>query len=174
MGHVPEVRDRFLSADEARKSAIDGFMERTWAFPPEYNRAMKDTAAGTPLLVERIDRKDSFYYIVPFERKGKAAVLVMIDAGTGAFKEAAYFAEPSVYLPLSKNEARKKLIDFLGLSATEAESARFVSSLVWKPSAVSRSPFEPFWRFTSDGVDRYVDQKGTVHLSIEVPRMKGG
>lgn len=174
MGHVPESRDRFLSADDARRSAIDGFAERRWAFPAEYFRAMKDTKAGSPLLVERIDRKGSFYYIVPFERKGKASVLVMIDAETGAFKEAAYFAEPTAYPPVNKSDARKQVVAFLGLSGTEAESAQFVISLVWKPSAASQSPFEPFWRFTSDGVDRYVDQKGTVHLSIEVPRMKGG
>ncbi|MDD2336002.1 MAG: hypothetical protein PHD01_05435 [Geobacteraceae bacterium] len=174
MGHVPDSRDQFLSAREARKFAIDGFVERRWAFPPEYSRAMKDTEAGNPLLVERIDRKDSFYYIVPFERKGKASVLVMIDARTGAFKEAAYFAEPTAYLPVSNSEARKKLVDFLGLTATEAESAQFVTSLVWKPSEASQSPFEPFWRFRTGEVDRYVDQKGNVHLSIEAPRMKGG
>lgn len=174
MGNPPAGREQFLSSADARKSALDGYNRRSWAFPSEYARSMKGARAGAPLLVERLDMKNSFYFIVPFERAGKATLLVMIDAKTGEFKEAVPLAQPSAYPPVSANEAKKSLADSSGSVMPEGELARLKPSLVWKPSEQSQSPFEPLWRFRTGHGDRYVDQKGKVHPSIEEPHLKGG
>ncbi len=174
MGTPPAGREQFLSSAGARKAAVDGYNRRSWAFPPEYARAMKGARAGAPLLVERLDRKNSFYYIVPFERAADATLLVMIDARTGEFNEAVPLPHPSAYPPVSADEAKKILAASPGSVMPKGELARLRPSLVWKPSEQSQSPFEPLWRFVTGLGVRYVDQKGKVHTSIEEPHLKGG
>jgi len=164
----------FLSSDEACSAARAGFMKLAGAFPPEYIRAMEHAQAGTPLLVERLGRKDSFYYIVPFERDGKATLLIIVDAQSGDFREAVPVREPFHYPVVTAEKAAQILADFFQDLETKQEINRVTPSLVWKPSEQSQSPYEPLWRFRLDRGEWYVDQKGVVHQEIEDPRMKGG
>jgi hypothetical protein len=174
MASLHDGQAQFLASDAARDAARRGYMKQAWAFPPEYSRAMEHAKAGDPLLVERIDRKDSFYYIVPFERDGRATLLIIIDARTGDFKEAVPLKEPSHYPSITKERATKILTDFLQDPKAKEEINRVRPSLVWKPSEQSQSPYEPLWRFILEKGEWYIDQKGNVHQSIEEPRMKGG
>lgn len=171
---IPTDQRQLISAEKAGAAAIGGYRSRAWAFPPEYARAMRGAKNGAPLLVERLDREDVFYYIVPFEKDGKAALLVMVDAGTGDFREAVPLPEPTNYPFLSAAAAKKRLAAYVEPDGTPGESDDLSPSLVWKPSEASQSPFEPLWRFKTRRGDRYVDQTGQVHPTLARPLFKGG
>jgi len=48
-----------------------------------------------------------------------------------------------------------------------------VAELVWKPCAVSQSPFDAIWLISDHGQAQYVDQRGRPWASLE-PKRPGG
>jgi hypothetical protein len=55
-----------------------------------YARAVKVCQATEPLLVQRLDLSDTFYYIVPYVQSGGAISLVVaVDARTGVYRQSA-------------------------------------------------------------------------------------
>lgn len=164
----------FLSSDQAKSYALKGYNANKWAYPKEFSQAMEKAVAAEPLLVERMDRPDDFYYIVPFNKKEKTTVLVIIDARTGEMKEATYLKEPAIYPSVSWKEAQHKLIVHLREPKAEEEISRQNPAMAWKPSEESQSPYEPFWVIKVGGKSWYIGQNGKVYEKVSEIRLKGG
>lgn len=174
MAERPAENKGLLSPSEAKSYALKGYNANKWAYPKEYSRAMENAVADQPLLVERLDRTGEFYYIVPFNRKEKTTLLVIIDARTGEMKEASYLKEPAPYPRVNREEAQKILAAHLKDPKAKEEILRQNPVMVWKPSEESQSPFEPFWSIRVGGKIWYIGQNGKVFDKVSEVKLKGG
>ncbi len=163
-----------ISPEQARRAAWSGFADKLPLHPPALRDAASGTTAARPLLVERLDRPNSFYYIVPFTRQGRTTLVVLVDARDGAFKEAAPHASGGPYPAVDEAAARRRLAAALPGAAAGPDVAQAPADLVWKPSAATQSMYEPLWRFRIAGREWYVDQQGQVLDRIAEPELKGG
>ncbi len=170
-----EQQPVFLSLKEAQSCAYQGFIKNSWAFPPKLASAMTHTQSSLPLLVQRTDRKDAyFYYIVPFNRAGKTAVLVLIDAHNGDFKEASYMQEPTLYPRVKEEDALQILTAFLKKNNTPIPAKVEKPVLVFEPCEQTQSPYEPLWKIRVNASVWFVDQLGNVYDKIMQSKLKGG
>jgi len=172
-----------ITPEQAQHAAWQGFTAHLAVHPEALRQAGKGAEAATPLKVERLDRPGDFYYIVPFTREGRTTLLVLVDAQTGAFKEAAARSSDRPYPSLDETRARQLLEAALSSPADRqalAKVAKVHPDLAWKPSAPSQSPYEPFWRFRLDGdagkpgKTWYVDALGHTFDQIPEVALKGG
>lgn len=122
---------------------------------------------GTPLLVERIDKSNSAYYLVPWEITEGIVFLIEIDAKEGHLLGIVTYPKPIKFLFLSRSKA------------LEAVSAKFPHytfvkpKLVWKPCQESTSPIRPFYQIQFQKGNIYVDMEGLIYGDL-TPLGKGG
>lgn len=146
-----------LDAGVAQELAYSALKETGLAEREHWARALDGTEPGTPQLVQRLDRNDQFYWIVPQVRDGRASTVVSVDALGGQFREARALAasESSALLTLERGELEERLFK------TAHELGRFKGRLVlrpgigcisrnwvWKPCDQSLSPYYPFKQVT--------------------------
>lgn len=123
---------------------------------------------GQPVLVQRIDRRDSFFYIVPFEDQGHIVSRMAIDARTGTVKEVQWIEDASASLPRWRSAQdilagqKGPLFPPRDSGATPAgsppapDTPRVHPVLVWRPCRESRSMFTPFHLVTGGDQQRYL------------------
>ena len=100
---LPELRlntgrEALLTAAEATDAAWRGITDVGLLDRPVWAGAFNGTEAGEPILVQRLDRRDSYYWIVPAsDREGLIRAAISVDAIYGTYKSAATLnAEQSV------------------------------------------------------------------------------
>lgn len=149
---------------------------------PESKRGAETFSAGnfgTPLLVQRLDLPNEFYYLTPWERDGDVLGFVDVDARFGIFKSLRIFAAPAKELLLGKTGRR--LTELVGRRVNDKlfelpdEKGRFKvypgtycipPVLVWKPCRESWSPHLPFYQLTIGGNKLYVRVDGQVFTQL--------
>ena len=111
------------------------------------------------------------YYSVPFNISKTAAevsreaagtaVVILVDAEDGAFKEASWVRTAVEYLPISEDEAVKMAAEILEkLRVDPKEIDRAVVELVH----ISSTPYYPHWRITAGGYEILIGQDGTFEI----------
>ena len=163
-----------LPPSKARKMARHGLYQTPWIYQFKLPEAYRNLTPATALLVQRVDRQHSFYYLVPFISHGQTILVVIVDAVDGRFKEAAKLSTPGVYPKISETRAVDILEDHLRSKQQRPPGFRSAPSLVWRPCRQSQSPYEPLWYFRADSTEWYVDQAGRVYPRLEEVRLKGG
>ena len=87
------------------------------------------------------------------------AGVIIIDAKTGAFKEASWTNKLSDYIIMSREDAL--LLVRKSLNA-KSNNKSITTYLVWQPGAISSTPYKPFWKIVVGTSIYYVSQDGTV------------
>ncbi|MDP1853855.1 MAG: interleukin-like EMT inducer domain-containing protein [Candidatus Omnitrophota bacterium] len=115
----------------------------------EFNAAFNDTRMRRPYKVRILNSKNSFYYLIPFDKiwgkRQLASVALILEGKYLSFKEASWVKKPAPYRILKKSEAiqlaqrKARRYKKIGYNKVSAE-------LVWQPGKVSDSPYKPFWR----------------------------
>ena len=135
-------------------------MEPTLLLDKDFKRAFQKTLRRSFIKVRRIDRGESFYYIVPFDKNVRGELLtslaIIVDAERGYFKEVLWVKKPVRYVIISKKEAIKLVLKETGFS----HNGQIEAELVWEPCGVSYSPFFPFWKVIVDKEDYFVTYDG--------------
>jgi len=132
-----------VTPTEASQSAESGLLLRLAAQPAHFRQAARGSEPAKPLLVDRLDEENRFYFLVPFIRDGETTLVVIVDACSGQFQRTSALRPPGVYLPVDAEAAGGILAARLG--AEKVGEASF-PRLVWKPQlpdlvcAVSNSP----------------------------------
>jgi hypothetical protein len=150
------------------KAAVDGVSEQLIPYDDAFARRFARTVAGTPLFATG----GADYYAVPFDvavaaipssvTSGSTAVVVLVDAEDGRFKEASWVKIPVEYLPISEEEALKRAEEALQKSGIDPRTIkRWATALVHLGS----TPFYPHWRVTADGYIVWIAQDGTVAVT---------
>jgi hypothetical protein len=132
---------------------------------------LENTQLGEPVLVQRLDRSDSFYWIVPRQRDGLTTAVVNIDARFGDYMQARALPDPqgTALLTLGRDEVEKFIYDRLhqlpgrrGELLIRPGLACISDHWVWRPCQESLSPYYPF-KLVNYGADRlYVRSDGRI------------
>ena len=83
------------SASDAAKRAAAELLQSS----ARWRAALDGKDPDTPLLVQRLDRYDDYYYIVPFKRGTAETARLTIDAASGRFMEASCIDQEGESLP---------------------------------------------------------------------------
>ncbi|MCX6664808.1 MAG: C25 family cysteine peptidase [Euryarchaeota archaeon] len=150
--------DLIIQANQCTiKAAIDGVNQQLLPQDTEFATIFKDTIASTPLFVQNLNGDN--YYIVSFTRAttDQTVAVVLINANDGSFKEASWTQEPVKYLPISKDDAQKLVLQTIKMVKGNTETQQIITSeLVYRGS----SPYYPEWRISINDHTYFVNQQG--------------
>ena len=152
---LPEIvhdGDRIVPPGMAADGARDGLKTFGVADRKEWGAILRGTEPGPPTLVQRLDRLDRYYYIVPFLRsRARATALALVDGTQGDYRQCAGFRVPRVISVPTPREILKRhvgktyeLPDRQGGLLVRQRAATIYPLLVWKPCVESLSPDYPF------------------------------
>lgn len=142
--------------------------------------ALRDTTPKTPMLVQRLDAVDSYYYIVPFEDARGVRAAVSVNARTGDYRQSIMVdrGETGILTGLDDERIRKLTIGRVldlpnrqGRLHIRREAFSLSPTLVWRPCLESLSPFYPFHVITIGAHRVYVRVDGRIftELHTEIP-----
>jgi hypothetical protein len=167
--------ERLISPEVASEISATALTEVGLAKRKNWKAALRGTAIGEPILVQRLDRLDSFYWIVPRTRNGVTTAVVNIDARFGDYMQARALAagEDTALLILDRREVDELVFDRLHELPKRAGELLIREGLacisdhwVWRPCNESLSPFYPF-KMVSYGDHRlYVRSDGRVFTRL--------
>jgi hypothetical protein len=164
--------EKLLTADQAiryARAAARGFTESRLKI------ALHSAEPTSPALVQRIDRKDAYYFIVTFNIASRETARFIIDGFRGKLTEACGVTESGKALTryLSSQEALDRMFTARAASRRkwEFEFRRELVGLhpvlVWKPCRQSASPFLPFYQFSVGGSLEYLRVDGELFSALK-------
>ena len=164
-----------LSRENAVESALAGIKAYGLNNKKNWNKVFTKNTPGEPVMVQRLDRNDSYYYIVPFETEKKISSLVSVDGRYGDYKQACMLPKAGPHLGLAYD--KKKVIKMMvnnkfelpkraGRILVRPDSYCLYPYLVWRPCKESLSPFWPFYMFTVGRQRIYVRVDGAVFTKL--------
>jgi hypothetical protein len=168
--------DRIVTAQEAITLAEAGLSEYGLHEREIWRDSLSGTTAGEPVLVQRLDRTDEFYYLVPMQRGTQApGTYVAVDARFGNYMQAVTVpGQPA--LEIDRQAAAEQLLQQGVVDVTNERNPIVIRpeafaqypALVWKPCRESLSPFYPFHMFTVGSRQIYVRVDGAVFTELHV------
>ena len=161
-----------LDQEKAVEAALSGAEAHELTEHESAAPALSAGTPGNPILVQELDRPDSYYYLVPIEHEGLVTVLLSVDGVTGEFHGAQWYDPPFDAACLRPDYAIERLaaspIEVATGPLTLRDGGYFVyPNLVWRPSRESLSPFSPFHMVIVGGVTLYVAVgDGSIHREL--------
>ena len=150
----------WIDRAEAVDAAKRGVLEHGLDSDPNVAIGIQTGYSGTPLLVERLDKPEGAYYLVPWIVEEGVVFVARVDASKGTMLETTIFpkATPSPFLTpeTALTQAARKFPHY------EFGKAR----LVWCPCRESTSPIRPFYQIPFDKGVLYVDMDGSILLEL--------
>jgi hypothetical protein len=156
-----------ISPEDARAAAKRDIAGVRFDHDPTAAGAVVTGGAGTPVLVRRLDKPASDYYLVPWSTERGIALVIQIDAERGVMSSVAALRVPLSRLVPSPEDARVLVLERLGQRVSGEPQ------LVWQPCRESASPLQPLYRVVVEGGEAFVGVDGFVHRRL-TPFGKGG
>lgn len=156
---LPKQRRRFdgghiLEAGLVREELAGNLRQAGLMTHPVWSQVFKEVRTGEPLLVQRLDRLDSYYWIVPtVDERGKLRAAVGIDARFGDYQQTMAVRDPDASLfafaapETAENHVLGRQFELPGDAGRLLARPQGLSvhpALVWRPCRESLSPFYPF------------------------------
>ncbi|MCI0642030.1 MAG: hypothetical protein L0Y72_11935 [Gemmataceae bacterium] len=171
--------ERILLPELARELAEAGLREFGLYERETWKRSLHRTKPADPILVQRLGKRDTFYYIVPMAVSRKVIpVLVCLDARFGDYQQAARISDRGGSAFRNLNFDPKALLErFVGQSIDLGKKGRLkirkeafslYPTLVWRPCRESMSPYIPFFMLTVGDRRVYVRVDGQVFTSLHI------
>jgi hypothetical protein len=150
--YVPRKEEGMIPPDAARAAAqraAAALIETSARWVPP----LASKELGDPWLVQRLDRYDEYYYIVPFKSGAADTARLVIDAQSGRFTEASAIDKEGESLPpyipaLKGLEARYgRALDLRSVRNRVLRPGTIGQHpvLAWRPCKQSTSPLLPFY-----------------------------
>jgi hypothetical protein len=169
--------DYLISPSQAASRAVEGIEAYDLGTRETYKAAMSQAKPSTPVLVERLDRVNDYYYIVPVARKAESIVslAIIVDGRTGVYNQS-IVSEAGTENILSLNDPEQAAAQVIGQDIqlpgvrgrlhVLPQAVSQHPAMVWKPCRESLSPYYPFHLFTSGGNQIYVRSDGMVFTEL--------
>lgn len=164
---------RFLVPDQAIEFSEVGLKEYRLLEDKRVASAIEDAKPGKPQQVLRLDKPNTYYYLVPWENKEGVAALTQIDARFGIFHSLQLREKPTRKEFLHKDDILKRVMhnrfelpEQKGRLILYPEVACLSPTLVWQPCQESFSPHLPFYQFTVGEHTIYVRVDGEVFTKL--------
>lgn len=167
--------DRIIGAEETHRLFAETLEQGTFALDKRWETAFHGAEPGEPIVVQRLDRRNEFYTILPVASGDGAQAAVAFDARFGDFQQAAIFPEPDRNLsrPITADRALALAVErpleldrYDGYRHLREETAAVLPVFVWKPCRESLSPFWPFRMVTSAAGTVYVRADGETFATL--------
>jgi hypothetical protein len=182
---VPVVRpfpgNAVIPGATAAQLAMDGMKAiRLDTKPGRWQDALRRVQPGHAHLVQRLDRADSYYYVVPLEAGGDMHAAARVDARFGIYL-GSILSPPAIGgghppgitrligTPQAAHAAvaaRRIEIGRAGPLVIRPEGLFAYPTLVWKPCLESLSPYYPFRLFFIGDRPIYVRADGRVFTEL--------
>jgi hypothetical protein len=175
----PRLRgERMLPPQDAADRAVAGLKQYGLYDRDSWKKALAKTSPGEPVLVQRLDHLDSFYYIVPLLATRKSVpVLACVDGrfgdylqavalperGANALADVSFDSKPALQKILGQ---RIELGERLGRLLIRKEAFCLYPTLVWKPCRESLSPYYPFHMITVGNYRIYIRVDGQIFTEL--------
>lgn len=138
-------------------AAADGVSEELLPYDDGFRNRFVHTTSGVPMVVKRPGGSD--YFAVPFN-DGLTAVVVLIDAEEGTFKEASWVEDPVHYPPVSRDQCLSLVAGFMDQQGIGGSLKDASVELVY----AGGSPYFPDWQVAAHGWVFTVDQNGNLSV----------
>ena len=140
--------------------------------------ALHSAEPTSQTLVQRIDRKDAYYFIVTFTSASRETARFIIDGFGGKLMQASGITEPEKSLQryVSPHEALDRMVTARAASRMKwefecrREHVGLHPVLVWKPCKQSLSPFLPFYQFSVGNSFVYLRVDGELFSELKIGR----
>jgi hypothetical protein len=176
-GEPDFVRRALLDPAEIAEAAAKAIAGDRFARDPRWSDAARNTAAGRPMLVTRLNFPADHYYIVPMLRDGRAILMLILDAYDGSYRESTLAVADQ---PVSRDAAQARLEAIMaeGMLVTEGGGGESVPvwpgasavfpSLTWRPCLESLSPYLPFIQLHTGNRHIHIRLDGKVFGEISI------
>ena len=173
-------KDGIIHPKNAKKITSLLMNDRGFAGLDFLKKTLKGYRPGQPVLVQELDKKNDFYYIVPLRvTTGGIRGLFCIDSFKGYYIQSSYMINDKKNIQfntLTKDEILKVLQESLKNKKIRQELPDFAEALaihpvlVWRPCLESFSPFRPFYMVYLGSFKVYVriDKKVFTKLTTDV------
>jgi hypothetical protein len=169
--------EKLITPQIAARNAVAGLKAYNLAKRTTWSKALVEAKPANPVLVQRLDYSDRFYYIVPMGKAAKRApILVSVDARYGNYREAVFLPSANrshLFARMDHKELvaavankRLELEEPLGRLLVRPEAFCLYPTLVWKPCRESLSPFWPFHMFTVGDHRVYIRIDGAIFTKL--------
>jgi hypothetical protein len=165
--------DRFIEAEEATSFALRGSDEHNLLEDETFAQAMEGAKPTTPVLVQRLDLNDTFYYLVPLAKDDEVTSLLSVDGLYGNFRGGIVLSKPIRKPFIDRDEAFKRIVnqtidlgEQLGRIMIREGAFCFYPLMVWRPCRESRSPYYPFFMITIGTRNIFVGFDGTIYPGL--------
>jgi hypothetical protein len=167
--------EKLLTAENAirhARTAARGFSES------RLKSALHAAEPQSSTLVQRVDRKDAFYFIVTFTVGSRETARFIVDGFGGRLLEASGVTESDKSLAryVSPEEALDRMLTARAASTLQwefecrREHVGRHPVLVWKPCRQSASPFLPFHQFSVGTSLVYLRVDGQLYNALQTGR----
>jgi hypothetical protein len=178
-----------IKPDFAVRKAHEGLDAFGLAEEEDFKRAIEIARPAEPILVQRLDRIDRFYYIVPWQSaQGVTPLATLLDGRSGEFLECTVGdvsdargedippskKAGSIFSLIARQDAAGlvigKKVDLpgdAGRMRVRPEAVCLYPTLVWKPCRQSLSPLLPFYMFTVGDHRIYVRSDGAIFTALD-------
>jgi hypothetical protein len=170
------VRREILDPAHLARAALEAVAGSRFARHPRWRDAAKDTTPGAPMLVTRLNFPADHHFVVPMLRQGRAALLLVLDAYDGSYRESAPIDAGQ---PFATDHARARLDSMLAEGAIETETGHepvpvwpgttaVFPTLTWRPCLESLSPYLPFFHIHTGNRQIHLRLDGKVFGEISI------
>lgn len=165
--------DRLISADEAIEFIAKGVERHELLEDEQFARALEGARPIDPILVQRLDLPDTFYYLVPMAVQEGITAMLSVDGLYANFRGGQVLAEPLRRPFVGREEAIKRALsepielgEKLGKLVIREGAFCFYPIMVWRPCRESRSPYYPFYMITVGSRNMYIGYDGTIYPEL--------
>ncbi|EHN10584.1 hypothetical protein PAI11_25440 [Patulibacter medicamentivorans] len=166
-----ERRRTILDPREAIEAGLAGVERHGLLDHDSFAPAFRGAEPGEPRLVQRLDRSDSFYYVVPVRQRDRTSGIVSVGGLDARYHQAAALPEDSDWDldSLARDAIRERFVGSRILVEgsrvrvpIRPEAVCVYPTLVWRPCRESLSPSYPFAMITVGDQRFYVRSDGQV------------
>jgi hypothetical protein len=165
--------DRIISVEKVRNFAIKGIDKHGLRNEEVFAKALSGARPANPILVQRLDIPDTFYYLLPMERNQKVTAFLSVDALYGNFRGGQVLDKPVRNPFVDRKRIIRKLLghpvelgDKLGKVIIRDGAFCFYPIMVWKPCQESRSPYYPLYMITIGNRSIFVGYDGKIYSQL--------
>lgn len=172
--------ERLVEPEAAVELSYAGLKEAGLLERETWRRSLDGAeVVGEPILVTRLDRADSHYWIVPRGRRGEVTAVVTVDARYGTYQQARVLPEPkgTALLTLGRREIEEivhgglhQLAGRAGRIPLRPEITCISPHWVWQPCRESLSPYYPFKLVTVGAHRFYLRSDGRMFSALTTGR----
>lgn len=163
---------RILGQKRIGEFAIEGLKEYGLVERKEWQGVLRNSKPSPGMVVERLDRPNNFYSLVPFVKGKRTVAYVSVDARYGDYLQSAVLPDVKSQF-ISREQAFKLVVDKRielgdrrGRLYVREDAICMYPHLVWRPCKESLSPYFPFYMFTVGRFRLYVRVDGVIFASL--------